>query len=212
MLIHRPSQNSIFYLLATLMVTCYLAANVMAVKVIEIAGISLFDAGTIIFPLTYLMGEVVTEIWGIRKARQLIYLTFCCQLLFVGITWIGLFLPSPDNMTAMADAYDLVFTFTPRVMLASLVAFLVGELTNAHLMSYIKSKHGGPLWTRTIGSSLVGFTLDTCLFVLIAFGCMAEKKQILSMIGIQIAGKLLVEAVFSTPMAYGLIRLIKGQE
>ncbi len=203
------SKQTAFVIIAALMVTCYLTANVMAVKVIEVCGVSIFDAGTIIFPVTYMLGEVVTEIWGFHRARKLILLTFLCQITFAFFTWVGLHLPYPADMADMANAYAMVFSYVPRIMVASLVAFLAGELTNAYLMSAIKRRWGGPLWVRTIGSSVLGYTLDTSLFVCIAFWGTVSSSQLLSMIGIQIGVKVLIEACASTPMAYALVALIR---
>lgn len=205
------SKQTAFIIIAALMVTCYLTANVMAVKIIHVFGISIFDAGTIVFPVTYMFGEVVTEIWGLRRARKLILLTFGCQITFAFFTWVGLHLPYPAEMADMANAYAMVFSYVPRIMVASLVAFLAGELTNAFLMSKIKEHLGGPLWMRTVGSSLVGYSLDTTLFVLIAFGGTVSTAQLGTMIGIQIAVKVLIEACASTPMAYALVALIRNK-
>lgn len=198
-----------FTVISVMMVTCYLTANVMAVKVIELFGVSIFDAGTIVFPLTYMLGEVVTEIWGFRRARKLILLTFICQVIFALFTWIGLHLPYPADMADMANAYAVVFSYVPRIMIASLSAFLVGELTNAFLMSKIKEHLGGPLWVRTIGSSVVGYSLDTTIFVIIAFYGTVTWTQLATMIGIQIGVKVLIEACASTPMAYALVAMIR---
>ena len=203
------SKQTAFVIIAALMVTCYLTANVMAVKVIEVCGVSIFDAGTIIFPVTYMLGEVVTEIWGFHRARKLILLTFLCQITFAFFILVGLHLPYPADMADMANAYAMVFSYVPRIMVASLVAFLAGELTNAYLMSAIKRRWGGPLWVRTIGSSVLGYTLDTSLFVCIAFWGTVSSSQLLSMIGIQIGVKVLIEACASTPMAYALVALIR---
>lgn len=203
------SKQTAFIIISALMVTCYLTANVMAVKVIEVGDVSIFDAGTVIFPVTYMLGEVVTEIWGFRRARKLILLTFGCQITFAFFTWVGLHLPYPADMADMADAYARVFSYVPRIMVASLVAFLAGELTNAYLMSVIKRRWGGPLWVRTVGSSVLGYTLDTSLFVCIAFWGTVSSPQLLSMTGIQIGVKVLIEACASTPMAYALVALIR---
>lgn len=203
------SKEKAFIIIAALMVTCYLTANVMAVKIIEVFGVSIFDAGTIIFPVTYMLGEVVTEIWGFSRARKLILLTFICQVTFALFTWIGLHLPYPADMADMANAYAMVFSYVPRIMIASLSAFLVGELTNAFLMSKIKERLGGPLWVRTISSSVVGYSLDTTIFVLIAFWGTVTAAQLGTMIGIQIAVKVLIEICASTPMAYALVAFIR---
>ena len=203
------TKQNAFVVIAVLMVTCYLTANVMAVRIIQIGTISIFDAGTIVFPLTYMLGEVVTEIWGFHRARKLICLTFACQLMFVLFTWVGLHLPYPPETSEMVNAYHMVFSYVPRIMMASLSAFLVGELTNAYIMSSIKRHFGGPLWVRTIGSSIVGYAIDTTLFVLIAYYGTVSTAQLWTMIGIQIAVKVLIEVCASTPMAYALVTFIR---
>lgn len=196
--------------MAALMVTFYLTANVMAVKLIQVCGITLFDAGTIVFPVTYLLGDVFTEIWGFRTTRRVVLLTFLCQVLFVLFTWIGVWLPYPAATAASADAYAQVFTFVPRIMGASLAAFLAGELLNAWTFERIRRRTGGRrLWVRTIGSSVFGFIADTSLFVCIAFWGVVPAADILSMILIQVGAKLLIEACASTPLAYALIARIR---
>lgn len=202
-------RNEVFVLIAAVMVTCYLAANCMAVKIIEVAGISIFDCGTLIFPLTFMAGETVTEVWGLKRARRLVLVTFGCQLLFTLCTWIVTLLPYPEEQTTMAAAYHEVFQYVPRIMAASLTAFVIGELTNVYLMSYIRDHIGGPLFIRTILSSLAGYSLDTTIFVLIAFLGVMPRTAILSMIVIQIAVKVIIECCAATPMTYGLVHIIE---
>ena len=103
----------------------------MAVKLVNIKGYSWFDAGTIIFPLAYMLGDVLTEIWGYKVAKKVIYLTFICNIIMTTFTYIGVFLPSPNNL---GNAYNTIFAFTPRILIASLVGFLAGELSNAKTM------------------------------------------------------------------------------
>ena len=102
------------------MVTLYLVSNVMAVKVISVKGISLFDAGTITFPLAYMLGDVLTEIWGFKTARKVIYLTFACNVLFVFCTAVGLILPAPEYMEETNNAYATVFGYVPRIVMHTL--------------------------------------------------------------------------------------------
>lgn len=204
--------SKLLTIITALMVTCYLTANTMAVKVIHVFGISIFDAGTIIFPLTYMLGELTTELFGAKQARQIVWMTFACQLIFTLFAWIGTVLPYPTEMEEVAQAYNKVFGFVPRIMLASLTAFLVGEMTNVHVMAYIKQHFGGPLWTRTITSSLLGYILDTSIFVLIAFGATLPVKQLISMILIQIGLKVLIEATCSTPLTYLITGLVKSED
>jgi len=189
-------------------VTLYLASNVMATRIIEVGDVTLFDAGTLIFPFTYFLGELLTEVFGRKQAKHVVWTALTCQLLFTLFVWIASWMPFPEESAEMAEAYTTVFRFVPRIMLASLTAFTIGELTNIHIMSYIKERFGGPLWVRTVGSSLVGYTLDTTLFVLIAFTGMLPTKSIVEMIVIQIGVKMAVEVVASTPMTYVCSRIL----
>lgn len=205
----NPVKNrslSILIVIVALLVTCYLTANVMAVKLINIFGITIFDAGTIIFPITYFLGDVLTEIWGFRTAKRVILVTFVCELIFTLFVWIGIWLPYPAETEEFAEAYEKLFSFVPRITIASLFAFLCGELVNSWTMVKIKVlTHGKHLWIRTIGSSLFGYIFDTTLFVCIAFIGVVPMKDIVSMIVIQIVVKLLIESLFATPIVYLII-------
>lgn len=193
-----------------LFVTMYLVSNIMAVKVISIFGLLYFDAGTVTFPFAYMLGDVLTEVWGYRTAKRVIFLTFFCNLLMVICTQIGVWLPSPDYLDLSAQSYNHVFNFVPRIVLASLTGFLLGELSNAWVMEKIKTKMGGrKLWVRTIGSSLVGFLLDTIPFVLIAFVGVLSAEDLLKMIILQYFLKIGIEMLFGTPLAYQSIALIR---
>ena len=153
-----------------LFVTCYLVSNLMAVKVIGLLDLFYFDAGTITFPFAYMLGDVLTEIWGYRTTRKIIFLTFFCNIVMVICTQVGVWLPSPDYLEGTAEAYNTVFNYVPRIILGSLTGFLLGELSNSWFMERIKKMTAGKhLWVRTIGSSIIGYMFDTVPFVLIAF-------------------------------------------
>ncbi len=211
--LENPEKNqnqSQLFTLSCLLITFYLTANVMAVKMLSIGDLVLFDAGTIVFPITYMLGDALTELWGFRAARKVIYLSFLCNIVFMASTALGLVLPSPDYMAETTKAYAIIFGYVPRIVLASLVAFLAGELSNAWVLVKIKEKTGeGHLWLRTIGSSVVGHLLDTVIFVLIAFAGTATAYDCFTMIVIQYFAKLGIEALAGTPLAYGLIAWIK---
>ena len=197
-------------IIAALTATCYMTANIMAVKLVEVGGRAWFDAGTITFPLAYMLGDVLTEIWGFRTARKVIVLTFFCNLMLVVCTYIGVFLPSPEYTADVTNAYELIFTVTPRILGASLVAFLAGEISNAWVMALMKKATKGRfLFLRTISSSAVGYIFDTVLFVILAFAGTAPTEDIISMIVVQYIAKLAIEAVFSTPLAYGAVAFHK---
>ncbi|MBQ8593128.1 MAG: queuosine precursor transporter [Bacteroidaceae bacterium] len=196
--------------ITALFVTLYLVSNVMAVKVIGLFDCFYFDAGTITFPFAYMLGDVLTEVWGYRTAKRVIWLTLFCNILMVACTQIGVWLPSPDYLDPTAEAYNRIFTYVPRIVLGSLTGFLLGELSNAWLMERIKRRTGAKrLWVRTIGSSVVGYLFDTLPFVLIGFLGVVSTRDLLLMIAFQYVSKLLIESFFGTPMAYAVIRLIR---
>ncbi len=207
---NRTDSATLFMIVATLFVTTYLVSNVMAVKIISFFGLFYFDAGTITFPFAYMLGDVLTEIWGYRNARKVIWMTFLCNILMVVCTQIGVWLPSPHYLDTTATAYNTVFNYVPRVVLGSLVGFLLGELSNAWLMEHIKKvTRGRRLWVRTIGSSVVGYLFDTLPFVLIAFAGVVTIRDLLLMIAFQYFMKLSIEVLFGTPLAYAVILSLK---
>jgi uncharacterized integral membrane protein (TIGR00697 family) len=207
---NRDTDNMSLIIVTAMFVTSYLVSNIMAVKVIGLFDLFYFDAGTITFPFAYMLGDVLTEIWGYRTARKAIFLTFFCNVMMVLCTQIGVWLPSPDYLDVTATAYDTVFSYVPRIVIASLTGFLLGELSNAWLMDRIKRKTKGKrLWVRTIGSSVVAYLLDTVPFVLIAFAGTLTVRDILLMIALQYFMKLGIETLFGTPMAYATIKLLQ---
>ncbi len=207
---NRESSDMLLVIVTSLFVTAYLVSNIMAVKVIGIMDLFYFDAGTVTFPFAYMLGDVLTEIWGYRTAKKVILLTFVCNIIMVLCTQVGVWLPSPDYLDASAQSYNTIFSYVPRIVIASLTGFLLGELSNAWLMEKIKIKQGEKrLWIRTIGSSLIAYMFDTIPFVLIAFAGTLHTRDILLMIALQYCMKVGIEALLGTPMAYGMISMIK---
>jgi uncharacterized integral membrane protein (TIGR00697 family) len=139
----------------------------IAVKLVEMSG-RIFPAGLVIFPLSYLLGDVLTEVYGIRSARRVIWLGFACNLLALGAIQAAIHLPALDPEFQVQ--FEAVLGTTWRLFLASLAAYIVGELANAYVLAYMKgATRGRWLWTRTIGSTIVGEGLDSLIFVTIAF-------------------------------------------
>ena len=207
---NRTGGDMPLMVVTALFVTLYLVSNIMAVKVISIFGLFYFDSGTITFPFAYMLGDVLAEIWGYRVARKVIWVTFLCNVLMVACTQIGVWLPSPDYLETTETAYNTIFTYVPRIVVGSLVGFLLGELSNAWLMEYIKKiTKGRRLWVRTIGSSVIAYLFDTLPFVLIAFVGILPVHDLLMMIALQYVMKLSIEVLFGTPMAYAVIVFLK---
>ncbi len=207
---NRFDKSDSYTIIAVFFTVCYIVSNIMAVKVVGIFGLFYFDAGTITFPLAYMLGDVLTEIWGYRTARKTIILAFLCNVFVVICTQIGVWLPSPDYLDATSTAYNTIYSYVPRIVFASLTGFLLGELSNAWIMDKMKKfTNGKHLWFRTIGSSIVGYIFDTVPFVLIAFAGSLTTRDILLMILSQYIIKIAIEALFGTPMAYALIAFLK---
>jgi uncharacterized integral membrane protein (TIGR00697 family) len=156
-----------FVAVAGVFVTALVVSNIIAVKLVEVSG-RVFPAGLVIFPLSYLLGDVLTEVYGIRSARRVIWLGFACNLLALGAIQAAIHLPALDPEFQVQ--FEAVLGTTWRLFLASLAAYIVGELANAYVLAYMKgATRGRWLWTRTIGSTIVGEGLDSLIFVTIAF-------------------------------------------
>ncbi len=182
----------------------------MAVKLIGVFGLVL-DAGTLIFPLSYIFGDVLTEVYGFRRARQVIWLGFLCNLLAVGAISLGLVLPAASFWEGQA-AYEQILGYAPRLLTASFVAYLIGELANSFVLARMKvATEGRWLWSRTIGSTVVGQGFDSLIFVLIAFYGTIPTSALLSVILTQWVLKSAYEAL-ATPFTYLVVGRLKRAE
>lgn len=199
-----------FVVIASVFVTCLITANIIAVKIIWVLGFPV-PAGIIIFPLSYLFGDVLTEVYGYGAARRVIWLGFACNLLAVIAIYFGGIAPAAPFWTQQA-AYNSILGFAPRLLLASFIAYLVGEFTNSFVLAKLKiATRGRWLWTRTIGSTLVGEGLDTLIFISIAFGGIFSAQIILITILTQWVLKVAYEVV-ATPFTYLVVGFLKQRE
>jgi queuosine precursor transporter len=195
---------------AALFVTCLLTANTMATKLIMVGGVVL-TAGVVIFPVSYVVGDVLTEVWGYGAARRVIWLGFACNTLMVAALWLGGELP-PAPFWKGQDAYEAIFSQTPRVLAASFVAYLVGEFANAFVLAKLKiATQGRWLWMRTIGSTVVGQALDSAVFVTLAFAGTVAPGALLQIVTAQWIVKVLYEAA-ATPLTYAAVGWLKSRE
>ncbi|MHB8598514.1 MAG: queuosine precursor transporter [Ktedonobacteraceae bacterium] len=199
-----------FVAISAIFVTCLLTANIIAVKFILLLGF-LVPAGVIVFPLSYLFGDILTEVYGYGAARQVIWLGFACNLLAVIAIFIGGLAPAAPIWHGQS-AYNTILGFTPRLLLASFIAYLIGEFANAFILAKLKiATKGHWLWTRTIGSTLVGEGLDTLIFVTIAFWGIIPPQMMLTAILTQWIFKVLYEIV-ATPLTYLVVGFLKQRE
>jgi queuosine precursor transporter len=198
-----------FVALAGFFVVALVVSNIIAVKLVEVSGRT-FDAGNVLFPLAYLLGDVLTEVYGFRAARRVILLGFACNLLAVGAIQIALRLPAAGFWEENEAAFETILGTTWRIFVASLCAYLVGELTNSFVLSRMKvATRGRFLWSRTIGSSLLGQGLDSALFVTIAFA--GTGADLLDTIVTTWLIKVAWEAA-ATPLTYLLANGLKRRE
>ncbi|MFO0996789.1 MAG: queuosine precursor transporter [Alphaproteobacteria bacterium] len=206
----RGPYSARFVAIAVLFAACLVTSNIIAVKIVDVAGLVL-TAGVIIFPVSYIIGDVLTEVYGYKATRLVIWLGFFANLLFVAATALAGALPAPAFWDKQA-AYDAILGSTPRILLASFSAFLVGEFLNAYVLAKMKiATEGRWLWTRTIGSTLVGQAADTTVFVTLAFAGAMPSAVIGEIILVQWAAKCLYEAA-ATPLTYIVVGYLKRVE
>ncbi len=197
-------------MIAMTFVAILLISNVASSKIVSFGWLSL-DAGTVLFPLSYIFGDVLTEVYGYRRVRRIIWTGFAMNILMAVVFMIVAKLPSADFWTNQ-EAYDLILGWTPRIVLASVVAYFFGEFSNSYLLAKIKIRmNGKKLWVRTIGSTLVGEFFDTLIFVTIAFWGVVSKDAILALILSNYIFKVGVEVAF-TPITYAVVGFLKKKE
>jgi len=193
-----------------LFVASLLTANIIAVKLIQL-GPLILPAGVVIFPVSYILGDVLTEVYGYRWARRAIWLGFIGNLVAVVAIWLAGLLPAPVFWQGQG-AYATILGFTPRLLLASFVAYLIGEFANSTVLAKMKVwTNGRHLWARTIGSTIVGQGLDSLVFILIAFVGLMASPDLLTAIVSQWLFKSAYEAI-ATPLTYAVVNTLKRVE
>ena len=206
-----PASYSLaFVLVVAGFVTSLLVANIIAVKLIAV-GPWIMPAGVIIFPVSYILGDVLTEVYGYGRARQAIWLGFACNLLAV----LAIAMAQELQQAVFRDgqaAFERILGDAPRLLLASFLAYLVGEFVNAYVLARMKIlTQGRWLWARTIGSTLVGQLLDSAVFVTVAFVGVIPPEVLLSAILVQWLTKSVYEAA-ATPLTYWVVNTLKRRE
>jgi uncharacterized integral membrane protein (TIGR00697 family) len=211
-------QYRFFYAVTGIFVTCLVISNIIAVKAIAVGPLFL-PAAVVIFPLSYLVGDVLTEVYGYSRTRQVIWIGFACNALSVAAIWLSIAIPpapfwdlglgSPEKAQ---EAYAAIFGFTPRLLAASLMAYLAGEFLNATVMAKVKvAMKGRHLWVRTIGSTLLGQLADSVLFITLAFYGVIPTPILAGMVVTQWLVKSLYEALL-TPVTYLAVGYLKKAE
>lgn len=194
-----------FTIISVMFVTLLIISNLMATKMITLFGMVLPSA-VIVYPFCFMLGDVLTEAWGYKEAKKVIWLGFFASLILTIWTSIGIYMPYPEFWTNQS-AYATIFGLVPRITLASFIGYLFGELTNSWSLELIKKFTGHKfMFIRTIGSSILGQILDTVLFFGIAFYGTVPNKVLVTMMITQYFFKVACEALLGTPLAYGLVK------
>ena len=208
-----------FHVVTAVFVTSLIVSNIIAVKLISIAGLVL-PAAVILFPVFYIIGDILTEVYGFARARQVIWIGFFCNLLAVIAIWIaGRLTPPPfwaigvfESPETAQQAYQAILGFTPRLLLASFLAYLVGEFLNSFVLAKLKVRTEGRfLWLRTISSTIVGQGADSAVFITIAFWGVFPTFALGQAILSQWLFKVAFETL-ATPFTYLVVNALKRAE
>jgi queuosine precursor transporter len=199
-----------FDILMALSVAVLLISNIASTKIVSFWALT-FDAGMLLFPLSYILGDVVTEVYGYARARRVIWVGFFSAAFLGGALMCVTALP-PASDWPYQEAFQNILGLTPRIVLASLVAFTLGSFSNAYVLAKMKVwSKGEKLWARTIGSTLVGEGVDTIVFVLVAFFGVLSTGTLFAVIVSNYVFKCGVE-VLLTPLTYKVVAFLKRSE
>lgn len=206
----RQHQYSLYDIFAVLFVTTLLVSNIVSVKIVSVGWLT-FDAGTVLFPLAYIVGDIITEVYGYRRMRRLIYNGVAALTLMTLTFWVVQLLPADGSWTGQA-AFELTLGVVWRLAIGSVVALFVGEIMNAYVMGRMKvASRGRGLWRRMVSSSLAGNALDTVIFSTIAFAGTMPMTSFWQLIITVFLIKMAVEIMVS-PLTMHLITRVKKRE
>lgn len=191
-------------------VTVLLVSNVASSKIVVLGPLT-FDGGTILFPLSYIFGDILTEVYGYARSRRVIWMGFMMLIMASAVFMIIGALPAAPGWDGQL-AYDKILGLTPRIVLASMIAYFAGEFSNSYILAKMKVKTKGRfLWMRTIGSTLFGEAVDTGLFVVVAFWGTMGTELLTAIIVSNYIFKVGVEVLF-TPATYAITGFLKKHE
>lgn len=199
-----------FLFTMALFTAALLTSNIVSVKLVDVFGL-IISGGEIVFPLSYIFGDVLTEVYGYKRARLVIWTAFACNLLMAVFIFLAGALPAAEVWTDQ-ESYNRILGMAPRLLVASFCAFLAGEFTNSYILAKLKIKTKGKhLWLRTITSTIFGQGIDSFLFVSIAFGGLYGPKVLIATMFGQWAFKTGYE-ILCTPITYKVVGFLKKKE
>jgi uncharacterized integral membrane protein (TIGR00697 family) len=191
-------------------VATLIISNLGAMKLIQFGPI-IADGGAVLFPLAYILGDVMTEVYGYKHTRRAIWVSFFWLLLMIVVMTIVRYLPAVGDAPNVKE-FDIVFGFVPRIVAASLIAYLVGEFLNSFVLAKMKVRSQGKhLWQRLIASTIAGEAVDTTIFCMVAFYGLITSSQMINYILVGIVFKVTVETLM-LPVTYRVIHWLKKRE
>ena len=206
----KQHQYSLYDIFTVLFVTTLLVSNIVSVKIVSVGWLT-FDAGTVLFPLAYIVGDIITEVYGYRRTRRLIYNGVAALALMTLTFWVVQLLPADSSWAGQA-AFESTLGVVWRLAIGSVVALFVGEIMNAYVMGRMKvASRGRGLWRRMVSSSLAGNALDTVIFSTIAFVGTIPTTSFWQLIITVFLIKMAVEIMVS-PLTIRLIARVKKHE
>ncbi len=205
-----------FLLVVAIFIAALLTSNIIAVRIVSLGdapliGELIVTSAIVVFPLSYIVGDVLTEVYGYAIARRVIWAGFGANVVMVLAIWLGGLLPAASDWEHQA-AYDTILGFTGRLLVASFIAYAIGSFTNAIILARLKvMTQGRMLWLRTVSSTVAGQALDTFFFTFIAFVGVLSMGDVWRIFFVEWLMKVLYEAI-ATPLTYGVVTFLKRQE
>lgn len=191
-------------------VATLIISNLGAMKLVAFGPI-IADGGAILFPLAYIIGDVMTEVYGYKHTRRAIWVSFTWLLMMIAVLSIVQLMPAVDGAPNVTE-FDAVFGFVPRIVAASLLAYLVGEFINSFVLAKMKVRaQGKRMWQRLVASTLLGEAVDTTIFCMVAFYGLITGAQMINYILVGIIFKVTVETLM-LPVTYRVIGWLKTRE
>ena len=207
----KQKVSVLFMVLAVVFVVCLVTANLLETKVLDFFGITTITAGMLVFPISYIINDCIAEVWGFRRATLVIWMAFAMNFMVAAVGLLAVHLPAAPYWEG-AEHFNFVFGFAPRIMSASLLAFLAGSFANAYIISRMKIIHKGRYFSlRAIVSTVAGESIDSVIFFPIAFGGIIEFRDLIGLMLTQIIMKSMYE-VLVLPVTIRLVRRFKRME
>jgi uncharacterized integral membrane protein (TIGR00697 family) len=206
----KISKNTLYVFVVGLAAMVLIISNISSTKLFDFFGTGLvMDGGALIFPISYILGDAIVEIYGFKKARTIIWMTFTMSLIGTLFLFLVQLLPPGEGWGNQA-AFESVLGFLPRIVAASLIAYVIGQLLNAYVFAKLKNtkKGGRHLWLRALVSSLVGDLIDTVIFTTVAFLGVITMPQYFGLIMLAYLAKIVGEVVL-LPVTYAVVKFMR---